>query len=201
MLALYFLSARFTGKADIQSMPFCISEVRHREFPDSGAVSSALAGVGSSLDTLVGAFRGYICPISPTAGRGFQEDLARDLETYLERVLTGDGLRPTRSPGDLTYSRALGRHADFALVHDPTRKRVLFDVIFRPNFEEELVGFQIGANEGSLAAGVMVVPIDRRAIGEAHTTMAEYDGVTKVIEALRPSYPLLLIGLRGSHAA
>jgi hypothetical protein len=182
-------------------MPFCISEVRHREFPDSGAVSSAFTSVGSTLDTVLDAFRGYICPISPVAGRGFHEDLARDLETYLERVLKGDGLRPTRNASDLTYSRALNRHADLALVHDPTRKRVLFEVVFRPNFEEELVGFQIGANEGSLAAAVMVVPIDRRAINEAHTTMAEYDSVTKVVEALKPSYPLLLIGLRGSHAA
>jgi hypothetical protein len=182
-------------------MPFCISEVRHREFPDSGSVSSALAAVGSSLETVVDAFRGYVCPITPVAGRGFQEDLAKDLEAYLERVLKGAALRGTRSPNDLAYSRALNRHADFALLHDPTRKRVLFEVVFRPNFEEELVGFQIGANEGTLAAAVMVVPIDRRAINEGHTTMAEYDGVTKVVEALRPSYPLLLIGLRGSHAA
>src|SRR5688500_2526700 len=109
-------------------MPFCIIEVRHREFPDPGAVSTALAGVVSSLATLVGAFQGYICPISPVAGRGFHEDLAKDLETYLERVLKGDGLRPTRRAIDLTYSRALNTHADFALVHDPTRKRVLFDV-------------------------------------------------------------------------
>ena len=182
-------------------MPFCISEVRHREFPNSGAVASALTSVGSSLEGVLDAFRGYICPVSPTAGRGFQEDLARDIEHYLERVLKGDELRPTRILNDLTYARALTHHADFALVHDPTRKRVLFEVVFRPNFEEDLVGFQIGANEGTLATGVMVVPIDRRAINEAHTTMAEYDGVTKVIEALRPSYPLLLIGLRGSHAA
>ena len=73
-------------------MPFCISEVRHREFPSAGAVSSALTSVGSSLENVLDAFRGYICPVSPTAGRGFQEDLARDLEHYLERVLKGDGL-------------------------------------------------------------------------------------------------------------
>jgi hypothetical protein len=182
-------------------MPFCISEVRHREFPSAGAVSSALSSVGSSLETLLGAFRSYICPISPSAGRGFHEDLAHDLETYLERVLDGNGLRPSRRPGDLTYSPSLNQHADFGLVHDATRKRVLFEVVFRPNFEEDLVRFQIGANEGTLATAVMVLPIDRRAINEGHTTMAEYDGVTKVVEALRPSYPLLLIGLRGSHAA
>jgi hypothetical protein len=56
-----------------------------------------------------------------------------------------------------------------------TQKRVLFEVVFRPSFEEDLVSFQIGANEGNLATAVMVLPIDRRAINEAHTTMAEYD--------------------------
>ena len=182
-------------------MPFCISEVRHREFPSAGAVSSALSSVGSSLETLLGAFRSYICPMSPTAGRGFQEDLAHDLETYLERVLDGNGLRPTRIASDLAYSRSLSQRADFGLVHDATRKRVLFEVVFRPHFEEDLVNFQIGVNEGTLATAVMVLPIDRRAINEAHTTMAEYDAVSRVVEALRPTYPLLLIGLRGSHAA
>jgi hypothetical protein len=182
-------------------MPFCISEVRHRELPNAGAVSSAFASVGTNLDTVLEAFRGYICPVSPTAGRGFQEDLARDLENYLERALKGDGVRPSRNANDLAFSRALNHHAAFGLVHAASNKRVLFQVIFRPNFEEDLVRFQIAANEGTLAAAVMVLPIDRRAINEAHTTMAEYDAVAKVVEALRPSYPLLMIGLRGSHAA
>ena len=182
-------------------MPFCISEVRHREFPDANAVSGALSRIGVTLDNLLGAFRGYICPTSPVAGRGFQEDLARDLESYLERALAGDGIRPTRRASDLAYTATLPQHADFGLVHDATRQRVLFEVVFKPNFEEDLVRFQIGANEGTLATAVMVLPIDRRAINEAHTTMAEYADVIRVVEALRPPYPLLLVGLRGSHAA
>ena len=182
-------------------MPFCISEVRHREFPNRGAVSEALGSIGTNLDAVVGAFQSYICPVSPRASRGFQDDLAEDLEKYLERVLGQDGLRPSRRPDDLTYSRALNHHADFGLIHDATRKRVLFEVVFSPNFEENLVKFQIGANEGTLATAVMILPIDRRAINEAHTSMAEYEPVSKVVDALRPTYPLLLIGLRGSHAA
>ena len=182
-------------------MAFCISEVRHREFPMGGAVSAALLPVGLSLETLVGAFRSYVCPLSPTAGRGFQEDLTKDLKAYLERVLNVDGVRSTRRVSDLTYSSSLSQHADFGLVHDATRKRVYFEFVFSPNFEENLVKFQIGANEGTLATAVMILPIDRRAINEAHTSMAEYEPVAKVVEVLRPSYPLLLIGLRGSHAA
>jgi hypothetical protein len=182
-------------------MPYCISEVRHREFPSKGAVAVALDSIGMRFDMLLGAFQTYICPVSPRAGRGFQEDLAEDLESYLEGALRGDGLRPTRRPDDLVYSRALNHRADFGIVHDATRKRVLFEIVFSPNFEENLVKFQIGANEGTLATAVMILPIDRRAINEAHTSMAEYEPVAKVVEVLRPTYPLLLIGLRGSHAA
>lgn len=182
-------------------MAYCITEVRHREFPTAGAVATALASIGTSLEVFLTAFRTYICPISPQVGQGFQMNLADDLEAYLERTLKADGLRPTRSRYELTYSRSLNQHADFGLVHDPSQKRVLFEVEFRPNFEKDLVKFQIGANEGILAAAVMVVAINRRSVNAAYTTMPEYEAVAKIIAALNPSYPLLLIGLRGDHAA
>lgn len=182
-------------------MPYCISEVRHREFPDAGAVSSTLASLGLSLDEVVAAFRGYICPIAPTTGRGYQTDLAEDLKGYLEKTLRRDGLHPTRARHELAYSRTLNEHAEFGLVHDGSSRRVFVEIEFRPNFEKDLIRFQIGASEGILAAAVMVLAIDPRSIDAAHTTMPTYEAVTKVVEALRPSYPLILIGLRGAHAA
>lgn len=182
-------------------MPYCISEVRHREFPHAGAVSSALASLGVSLDEVLAAFRGYICPISPTVGRGYPTDLAKDLEGYLEKALQREGLRPTRARHELTYSRTLNEHAEFGLVHESSNRRVFVEVEFRPNFERDLVNFQIGASEGILAAAVMVLAIDPKSIDAAHSTMPTYEAVTRVVEALRPSYPLILIGLRGAHAA
>jgi hypothetical protein len=182
-------------------MPYCISEVRHREFPSPQAVDAALTPLGLRLDDVISAFRGYICPITPTSGRGYQADLADDIKGYLEKSLPRDGLRATRSKQFLAYSRALNEHADFGLVHDRTNRIVFFEVEFRPNFEKDLVKFQIAAGEGTLAAAVMVLSIDPRSIDATFATMPSYDAVTRVIDALKPSYPLVAIGLRGSHAS
>ena len=76
-------------------MSYCISEVRHREFPSASAVGTALAHLGVSLEELVNAFRGYICPLSQTTGKGYESDLAEDLKGYLAKALQRDGLRPT----------------------------------------------------------------------------------------------------------
>ena len=182
-------------------MPYCISEVRHREFPAANAVSAAFATMGLSLDDVLAAFRGYICPLAPTTGRGYLADLAEDIKGYLEKTLARDGLRPTRNRQFLTYSRALPEHAGFGLVHERSNRTVFFEVEFRPNFERDLINFQIAAGEGTLAAAVMVTSIDPRSIDAMLATMPSYESVTKVIEALRPTYPLIVVGLRGSHAA
>jgi hypothetical protein len=128
-------------------------------------------------------------------------DVADHLERYLESALRRDGLRPTRSRHDLTYSPRLNQHADFGLVHDASRRRVLFEIEFRPNYEKDLIKFQIGANLGGLAVAVMVVAIDRKAINASYTTMPEYSSIERVLAELRPTYPLLLLGLRGAHEA
>ena len=72
---------------------------------------------------------------------------------------------------------------------------------FRHTYERDLLKFQIGASEGILAAAVLVLSIDPKSIDATFATMPSYESVTKVIEALKPAYPLVVIGLRGSHAA
>lgn len=180
-------------------MAYCISEVRHTEFPVEGAVDSVLASLGLPLDDLLAAFRSYVCPTVPRAGRGYQMELAEHLERYLEIKLSRDGLRPSRSRHELTYSPALNQHADFGLVHVSSNRRVLFEIEFRPNYEKDLVKFQVGVNREVMAVGVMVVAINRKSVNAAYTTMPEYAAVSKVLHELRPGYPLLLIGLRGTH--
>jgi len=132
-------------------------------------------------------------------GRGYQMDLAADLEGYLERELRRDGLRPSRSRSDLTYSPFLNQHADFGLIHLASKQRILFEVEFRPNYEKDLVKFQIGHNSGLLGAAVMIVAIDRKSLNPAYTSMPEFDSVVRVLRELRPTYPLLVIGLRGGR--
>ena len=182
-------------------MAYCISEVRHREFPSATAMGAALAPMGLSLEELVDAFRGYICPLSQTTGKGYESDLAEDLKGYLARALQREGLRPTSNRSHLSYSRSLTDHADFGLVHERTNRVLFVEMGFRPNYERDLLKFQIGASEGTLAAAVLVLSIDPKSIDATVATLPTYDAVTRVVEALNPSYPLLLVGLRGSHAS
>jgi hypothetical protein len=182
-------------------MPYCISEVRHREFPDARTVSAALNPLGLSPDDVLAPFRNYICPLSPTTGRGYQADLAEDLKAYLEKALLREGLRPTRNRQFLAYSRVLNDRADFGVIHERSNRTIFFEVEFRPNYERDLLKFQIGAAEGTLAAAVMVLSTEPKSVDATFATMPSYEAVTKVIEVLRPSYPLIVIGLRGSHAS
>ena len=181
-------------------MSYCITEVRHREFPDPGAVSTALAPLGITLDEITGAFTGFICALA-TESRAFHVELAGHLKTHLANVLGREGLRPSRMVNDLAYSRSLPGHADFGLVHQRTNKRVLFQVEFGPSIERDLIHFQIGVNEGTLAAAVLLVPIDRATAGSALAGIADFEAVLRLVAAVRPGYPLVVVGLRGSPLA
>jgi hypothetical protein len=182
-------------------MSYCITEVRHKAFPDAATVSKALSSVGIGIDELVGTFTGYVCALTPGAGRGFHSELADSLKSHLEHTWQRAALRATRQRHDLAYSRTLNEHADFGLVHVASNRRVLFEVEFGPNYERDLINFQVGANEGILAVAVLLVPIDRATAGSSLIGIADYESVLKVITALRPTYPLLVVGLRGSQPA
>lgn len=181
-------------------MSYCITEVRHKAYPDAAAASSALTALGISLDDITGAFRGFICTLATTS-RAFHIELANHLKSHLEQALQREGLRPTRQVHDLAYSRSLTAHADFGLVHERTNKRVLFQVEFGTGIEKDLINFQVGVNEGIVAAAVLLVPIDRATAGSALAGIAEYEAVNRLVAAVRPPYPLLVVGLRGSPAA
>ena len=76
-----------------------------------------------------------------------------------------------------------------------------FEIEFRPNYEKDLVKFQIGANSGILAVGVMILALDRRSLNPGYTSMPEYASALRIIDALQPKYPLLIVGIRGDHEA
>ena len=116
-------------------MPYRIVEVRHTEFPDGSTTGRAFSALGVRQEDITAAFERYACDTPLTVGRGYQMDLAADLEGYLERELRRDGLRPSRSRSDLTYSPFLNQHADFGLIHLASKQRILFEVEFRPNYE------------------------------------------------------------------
>jgi len=182
-------------------MAYCISEVRYREFPDAKVVGAALSALGITLEEVIAAFRGYICPLSPTSGKGYESDLAEDIKGYLARALQRDGLRPTSNRSHLNYSRSLPDHADFGLVHERSNRVLFVEIGFRPAYERDLLKFQIGSSEGILAAAILVLSIDPKSIDASVATLPAYDAVTKVVEVMRPTFPLVMIGLRGSHAS
>jgi hypothetical protein len=182
-------------------MAYCISEVRHREFPDAKVVSAALSALGITLEEVIAAFRGYICPLSRTSGKGYESGLAEDIKGYLGRALQRDGLRPTGNRSQLNYSRSLPDHADFGLVHERSNRVLFVEIGFRPNYERDLLKFQIGASEGTLAAAILVLSIDPKSIDASVATLPAYEAVIKVVEVMRPTFPLVMIGLRGSHAS
>lgn len=78
---------------------------------------------------------------------------------------------------------------------------MLFQVEFGNGIEKDLINFQVGANEELLAAAVLLVPIDRATAGTALAGIAEYEAVNRLVAAVRPAYPLVVIGLRGSPPA
>lgn len=181
-------------------MAYTIVETKHQAYPDESALSAALSAINLSIQDLLDPFKCYACPLPIAVGQGYQMAVADHLETYLEGALRRDGLRPSRSRYDLTYSPHLNQHADLGLVHTSSKRRVLFEIEFRPNYEKDLVKFQIGANSGLLAAGVMVLSLDRKSLNPGYTSMPEYASAIRVLDQLRPTYPLLVIGIRGQHA-
>lgn len=185
-------------------MAYTVTQIEHTLFPGASIVETLFDDLGLPLNELLVAIEHYSCPAPLISGRGYQIALAEDLGRYFEKELQRGGLRPTRSKYELTYSPALNQYADFALVHQPSKRRVLFEIEFRPNYEKDLIKFQIGHNSGILAAGVMIVAIDRKTINPKpprYPSMPEYRSVIRVVAELKPSYPLVIIGVRGEHAA
>jgi hypothetical protein len=61
------------------------------------------------------------------------------------------------------------------------------------------VKFQIGANSGFFAVGVMILALACRSLNPAYTSMPEYASALQVTDALQPKYLLLIMGIRGDH--
>lgn len=101
---------------------------------------------------------------------------------------------------DSRYSPKLNEEADLALGPKYTGPRLFIEIEFRPNVEKDLVKFQIGANTGALGVAILVLTLDRNNINRSYVTMPEYSKFVRLIEELRPSYPLLMLGFKGTHS-
>ena len=178
-------------------MPFRVVTVDLRCWPEDSVVDSAISSLGLSAAGLGHMLGGFVHSELERPDRGFQQDLAESIERHLRTCLTTNGLviASTR------YSLRLNEEADFAVARSYGGPRVFFEVEFRPNVEKDLVKFQIGANAETLILGVLILAIDRNNINPRYKTMPEFSKFTRVIDELRPSYPLLMLGFRGTREA
>jgi hypothetical protein len=55
----------------------------------------------------------------------------------------------------------------------------------------------IAQRNGRLAAGLLVVAIDRKKLAPHYHTMPQFGDVAAVLDEMPPPFPLLLIGLDG----
>jgi hypothetical protein len=177
-------------------MVFKINLVQFNAFPNKETVTSALDQFGLTPDHALDAFRGFVCKADFTLSCGYQQNLAQELQQHLKSALSTYGLR---SNYDRRYCPNLNENADVVLRKDGVERCIFIEIEFRPNVEKDLVKFQIGYNSGRLGVGVLVLAIDRAAINPGYKTMPEYSKFLKVIEELRPSYPLFVCGINGEQ--
>lgn len=173
-----------------------ITRVQFKAWPQEFAVEEALAAYGIGIDALTSLVGTCVHADPPVDGRGFQLDLGPTLKRHLYDALTdGSGLTPSVTK----YSPRLNEEADLAFETAGSTRRLYFEIEFRPNVEKDLVKFQIGVNSGWLGAAVLIVTLDLNCINPRYTTMPEFEKFQRVIDELRPTYPLLMIGFAGEH--
>jgi hypothetical protein len=176
-------------------VPYLITHVEHRCWPAPDAVEEALGRFDVSINRLKEVLRSCSHGAPARDGVGFQLDLGPTIERHFASSLADNGLHSANT----RYSPNLNENADLAFGRDYAGTRVYVEIEFRPNVEKDLVKFQIGANAGSLAAAVLILTTDRTSVNAAYTTMPEFAKFERVIDELRPAYPLLLLGFRGEQ--
>lgn len=174
---------------------FKITEAQYRCWPSTAGVDLALRPFVLTVDAISSVLTEFAHTFGPSENGGLQQYLAKALERYLkERLVAG---RPIRL-ASTRYSPALNERADAAFKADEAKGKVFVEIEFRPNVEKDLVKFQIGANSGTLGVAILVLAGKRNDINPAYPTMPEYGKFVRVIEQLRPTYPMLLLGFRGT---
>ena len=180
----------------LREMAFCLTDVKAAFFPTEAHIAGALKQFGLPESKIRAAVQKFVCQAAPDPVRGYQQEIAHDLQKHLERLLTtGRQLFASRAK----YSPNLNEKSDLTISRNGCEKRIYFEIEFRPNVEKDLVKFQIGANTGSLAVAVLILAVDRNTINTRYITMPEFGKFERLIRELKPSYPLVLYGIVGGH--
>jgi hypothetical protein len=163
-------------------------------WPDDAALSAALGAFGLQTNDLASALLAFSDNTDPTIRR-YTEAVAGNLADHLATTLIRNGLRATTRQLTNRYSPGLDHHADLVIARHAAEQRLYFEIEFRPNFEKDLVKFRVGHLVGRLAAGILIVALDRRTIRGSYTTMPEFGSVVTMIRQFRPDHPVAVLGM------
>jgi hypothetical protein len=177
-------------------MAYFITKSEISIYPSVEQVDTYLNQFGMSHMTIKNFIDNFVCPDEIVDSYGYQQSIAAELANKLKSEFAFEnGLTPTSN----LYSPNLNEQADVVLKKEPHQSKIYFELEFRPNFEKDLVKFQIGSNNKNLGLGVLIVALNRNSINSSYSTMPEFSKVKRVIDQLKPIYPLLLIGIEGEH--
>lgn len=177
-------------------MAYFITRSEISIYPTPELVNAYLANFGINHVTIKEFIDNFVCPAEIVEGYGYQQSISRELAAALKAEFAqANNLVPTRN----FYSENLNEQADAVLKREPHHSKIYFELEFRPNFEKDLVKFQIGANNNNLGLGVLIAALNRNSINPNYTTMPEYSKIKRIVDQLNPLYPLLLIGIEGEH--
>lgn len=177
-------------------MSYHITSIEKRCFPDENLLTDALGKVNLTFNEIEEILCRFVCSDPVITGFGYQQSVATELESHLRSTLTQNNRLTSVST---KISPELNESADLAVAERYDMPAIFFELEFRPNFEKDLIKFQIAANRKKLLAGVLIVTVDRRKLNPGYTTMPEFRKVVRVVEEVDPKYPLLVIGLSGEH--
>ncbi len=172
---------------------FKINNVEHYTSPSGLNADEILNAYGTSLVDMKNAMKKKTfvhCHID----KGFQMDLAEQLETLLKLLF--------RSGGSYLYmdgySPAMRETPDVEVGQKGCAKRIFIEIEFRPNEHKDIVKFLIGHKKQTLELGILIVAINREAINRKYSTMPEYEKCRKTIEELQSDCPILVMGIDGN---
>lgn len=176
-------------------MSFSITDLEYYVSPDQFDLDGFLSEYGICFAEIEQLLKGQVFT-HKNASKGFQVDLAKQLEDLLRHFFRTKGERQVHL-GSFRYSARLGEKPDVAIEHAESGRVIFVEVEFRPNEFKDIVKFQIGHRKGNLGLGILVVAKHKRKINANYHTMPEYSKCRRIIEELQPDCPILLIGIDG----
>jgi hypothetical protein len=174
---------------------YVINQVEYQSWPNVVSVESTLSPFSLSIEYIKGVLLSCSYASPHREEKGFQINFGKTLQNHISTELSDKGLHGASN----RYSNKIKEISDLAFEYDSYYPRMFIEIEFRPNVEKDLVKFQIGANNNTLAVAVLILTLDRNNINPQYTTMPEFAKFINIIDELRPQYPLLMLGFSGIH--